>query len=137
MPQQTMEALSAMARYTQVVIAVSNPCQYYWGDIIEGRELLRAERRRAAREKSRSVSLDALPPEQLHAHAHPLLAAWGKLGRDFIRMLDGFDDADATRRQYSSLRLDFSAKVRAVHCCSKFRQQSAIYSLSVSMRVRR
>lgn len=106
MPQQTMEALSAMARYTQVVIAVSNPCQYYWGDIIEGRELLRAERRRAAREKSRSVSLDALPPEQLHAHAHPLLAAWGKLGRDFIRMLDGFDDADATRRQYSSLRLD-------------------------------
>ncbi len=66
----------------------------------------RAERRRAAREKTRAVSLDALPPEQLHAHAHPLLAAWGKLGRDFIRMLDGFDDADATRKQYNSLRLD-------------------------------
>src|SRR5471032_3332953 len=42
LPYQTLQALAALARYTQVVLAVPNPCQFYWGDIIEGRDLLRA-----------------------------------------------------------------------------------------------
>jgi exodeoxyribonuclease V gamma subunit len=35
--------------------------------------------------------LAAVPVEELHAHSHPLLASWGRQGRDFVRMLDEFD----------------------------------------------
>ena len=35
--------------------------------------------------------LAEIPVEELHAHSHPLLASWGRQGRDFVRMLDEFD----------------------------------------------
>ncbi len=91
LPYQTLQALAALSRYTQVLLAVPNPCQYYWGDIIEGRELLRSARRRQPLRNGQD--LGALPLEALHAHSHPLLASWGRQGRDFIRLLDEFDGA--------------------------------------------
>ncbi|MEY2700794.1 MAG: exodeoxyribonuclease subunit gamma, partial [Pseudomonadota bacterium] len=36
--------------------------------------------------------------DQLHLHSNPLLAAWGKQGRDFVRLLDEWDDPENTRR---------------------------------------
>ncbi len=104
LPQQTLQALGALAQHAQVVVAAPNPCRYYWGDIIAGRDLLRAPRRRQEPRDGRDLA--ALPLEQMHAHSHPLLAAWGRLGRDFVRMLDEFDDAQATRENFSSLRID-------------------------------
>ncbi len=92
LPYQTLQAVAALARHTQVLLAVPNPCQFYWGDIIEGRELLRAERKR--QRQRGGVDLAAIPLEELHAHSHPLLASWGRQGRDFIRMLDEFDGAN-------------------------------------------
>ncbi|OFA08528.1 exodeoxyribonuclease V subunit gamma [Duganella phyllosphaerae] len=91
LPYQTLEALATLARHTQVVLAVPNPCRYYWGDIIEGRDLLRSAYRR--QQLRNGQDLGALPLEELHAHSHPLLASWGRQGRDFIRMLDEFDEA--------------------------------------------
>jgi exodeoxyribonuclease V gamma subunit len=105
LPYQTLEALGALARHTQVIVAAPNPCQYYWGDIISGRELLTAQRRHQ-RHSPRTGSLADVPFEQMHAHCHPLLAGWGRLGRDFIRMLDEFDDVHATRRDFPTLRVD-------------------------------
>lgn len=93
LPYQTLEALAALARHTQVVLAVPNPCRYYWGDIIEGRDLLRSAYRR--QQLRNGQDLGAIPLEELHAHSHPLLASWGRQGRDFIRMLDEFDEAAA------------------------------------------
>jgi exodeoxyribonuclease V gamma subunit len=46
LPYQTLQAIAALARHTQVLLAVPNPCQFYWGDIIEGRDLLRAAHKR-------------------------------------------------------------------------------------------
>jgi exodeoxyribonuclease V gamma subunit len=90
LPYQTLQAIAALSRHTQVLLAVPNPCQFYWGDIIEGRELLKAaHKRQPARE---GVDLATLPIEELHAHSHPLLASWGRQGRDFVRMLDEFDN---------------------------------------------
>ncbi|QOL48313.1 exodeoxyribonuclease V subunit gamma [Massilia litorea] len=90
LPYQTLQAIAALSHHTQVLLAVPNPCQFYWGDIIEGRELLRAaHKRQPARE---GVDLATLPIEELHAHSHPLLASWGRQGRDFVRMLDEFDN---------------------------------------------
>jgi exodeoxyribonuclease V gamma subunit len=107
LPYQTLQAVAALARYTQVVMAVPNPCQFYWGDIIEGRELLKAAHRR--QQPRNGASLSELPIAELHAHSHPLLASWGRQGRDFIRMLDEFDAAAASHTQedgVTSLRID-------------------------------
>ena len=91
LPYQSLQALAALARHTQVLLAVPNPCQFYWGDIIEGRDLLRAARKRQPARNGRDLSAVAL--EELHAHSHPLLASWGRQGRDFIRLLDEFDES--------------------------------------------
>jgi exodeoxyribonuclease V gamma subunit len=104
MPYQNLQALAALATHTQVLLAVPNPCRYYWGDIIEGRELLRAAYKRQRQRGGRD--LQAVPMEEMHAHCHPLLAAWGRQGRDFIRMLDEFDEAAAASARFNNLRLD-------------------------------
>jgi len=100
LPQQTLEALTAMSRFSQVLLVVANPCRHYWADIIEDRELLRADHRRQASKPG----LPALPRyEDLHLHANPLLAAWGKQGRDYIRLLDSFDQPNRYRRQFTAI----------------------------------
>ncbi|CAM5431988.1 RecBCD enzyme subunit RecC OS=Rhodanobacter lindaniclasticus OX=75310 GN=recC PE=3 SV=1 [Rhodanobacter lindaniclasticus] len=103
LPQQTLEALTALGRVCQVLLVVANPCRHYWADIIEDRELLKAAQRRHA-------GKPGLPPqpqyEALHLHANPLLAAWGKQGRDYIRLLDSFDTPDAYRAQFVALGRD-------------------------------
>jgi exodeoxyribonuclease V gamma subunit len=104
MPGQLLEMLAALAAHSQVMLAVPNPCQYHWGDIIDGREWLQAERRRHA---YRGEALSGLPLAQMHLHAPTLLAAWGRQGRDFIRQLDAFDDLQAAQQLTQWPRLDF------------------------------
>ena len=84
-----LDLLVALSRHAQVLIAVPNPCRFHWADIIEGRELLRAPRRRLPLREGRE--LGAVPLQAIHAHAHPLLAAWGRQGRDFMRQLDSHE----------------------------------------------
>jgi exodeoxyribonuclease V gamma subunit len=104
MPVQLLEMLAALASHSQVLLAVPNPCQYHWGDIMDGREWLTAERRRHA---YRGTALAALPLDQMHLHAPTLLAAWGRQGRDFVRQLDAFDDVQAALKLTQMARLDF------------------------------
>ncbi|MET0505859.1 MAG: exodeoxyribonuclease V subunit gamma, partial [Luteibacter sp.] len=92
LPRQTLEALSALARWSQVVLVVMNPCRHYWADIVDDRELLRAERRR----QELKPGMPTLPSDtDMHLYANPLLAAWGKQGRDYIRLLDEFDHPES------------------------------------------
>lgn len=95
LPRQSLEALAAIARWTQVLMCVPNPCAHYWADIVPDKELLRAQHSRQQRRVGAPAELAA---EQLHLHAHPLLASWGKQGRDFIGLLDEFDSAEARER---------------------------------------
>lgn len=96
LPQQSLEVLAAMARWSQVLMCVHNPCEHHWADIVQGRELLRRER--ASRQQRRAGFPEELAEDALHAHAQPLLAAWGRQGRDFIALLDSYDDATARGR---------------------------------------
>ena len=98
LPWQTLEALEVLSRFVQVIFCVLNPSQYHWAEIVSDRELLTAERRRGI-QKSRFQPGCEL--EQLHGHANPLLAGWGKQGRDFLRMLDQFDDTEARASSYA------------------------------------
>jgi exodeoxyribonuclease V gamma subunit len=99
LPQQTLEALTALAAHSQILLVVANPCRHYWADIIEDRELLKASRRRQANKPGLP---DEPRYEELHLHANPLLAAWGKQGRDYIRLLDSFDRPDDYRRRFAA-----------------------------------
>jgi exodeoxyribonuclease V gamma subunit len=103
-PWTTLQALAALAPHSQVMLAIPNPCRFYWGDIMDGRELLQSVRRRQPLRQGRELS--NLPLEDMHAHSHPLLAAWGRQGRDFIRQLDVFDDAEQSRLKFELARID-------------------------------
>ncbi|HEY1610417.1 MAG TPA: exodeoxyribonuclease V subunit gamma, partial [Paraburkholderia sp.] len=97
LPRQSLEVLAALARWTQVLMGVHNPCMHYWADIVADKDLLRAEH---ARQRRRAGAPAVLDDTQLHLHAQPLLAAWGKQGRDFIGLLDEYD-SDEARASYA------------------------------------
>ncbi|WP_310385051.1 exodeoxyribonuclease V subunit gamma, partial [Roseateles sp.] len=103
-PMQTLQALAALAGNCQVVLAIPNPCRYHWADIMDGRELLRAQRRRQPLRQG--LDLAALSLEEMHAHAHPLLASWGRQGRDFVRQLDQFDDVLQAQERFQVSKVD-------------------------------
>ncbi|WP_260858799.1 exodeoxyribonuclease V subunit gamma [Paraburkholderia sp. BCC1885] len=95
LPRQAVEVLAALSRWTQVLMCVHNPCAHYWADIVADQDLLRAQRSRQQRREGAPATID---DAQLHLHAQPLLAAWGKQGRDFIGLLDEYDSAEARER---------------------------------------
>ena len=105
MPAATLQALAALAPHSQVILAIPNPCRYYWGDIMDGRELLRSLRRRQPLPKGKA--LEDVPLQDMHAHTHPLLAAWGRQSRDFVRQLDVFDDAQTSKQQFALAKIDY------------------------------
>jgi exodeoxyribonuclease V gamma subunit len=87
LPMQTVEALAQLGQFCQVLMLVQNPCQFYWGDIVAGHDQLRAQLRR--RQAARPVASDS----------HPLLASWGKQGRDYLHLLDDFDNVTLYRQR--------------------------------------
>ena len=124
-PHQTLEAIAALSAHCQVLMAVPNPCRYHWADIIEGRELLRAAGRRHAPRQGRDLS--ALPMHDMHAHGHPLLAAWGRQSRDFVRQLDAFDDVQTASKRFDVPRVDLFDEGNGTHLLGQV--QAAIREL--------
>ena len=98
LPQQTLMALAELAKHLPVLILVQDPSSYYWGDIVSGYDLLRTEAR--GRKQARPQG----DPTALPEHGHPLLAAWGRTGRDYLAALE----SAATERDqaYASQRIE-------------------------------
>ena len=96
LPQQSLEVLAALARWCQVLMCVHNPCEHDWSQIVADQDLLRAQRHR---QRARPGAALAASPGQ----GHPLLAAWGKQGRDFIRLLDQHDEREAYERRFTAI----------------------------------
>jgi len=109
LPAQALEALGALARFTQVLLCVHNPCRHHWADIVADKDLLRHQYRRQQRRPGMPADL---PPELLHQHAHPLLASWGKQGRDYINLLDSYDNPDDYRALFPAQRIDLFSEDR-------------------------
>jgi exodeoxyribonuclease V gamma subunit len=95
LPMQTVQALAALGQHCQVLMLVQNPCQYYWGDLVEGHAQLRQQVRRRQPVKHALEGDLALP-----VAAHSLLASWGKQGRDYLHLLDGFDAPERYRAHW-------------------------------------
>ena len=93
LPPQIIEAFAKLGNVCQVFMFVQNPCQFYWGDIIDGNEMLRtiARRRQSAN------------PNDLHLISHPLLASWGKQGRDYFHLLNDFDNVNAYKNLFQKV----------------------------------
>jgi exodeoxyribonuclease V gamma subunit len=103
LPHQVMEALAALARHSQVLICLHNPCRYYWGNLVEARDDYRAW---SLRHRRKEVSPSKKSPDTEHnRHGNPLLASWGKQGRDFITLLDEMDEPDQYRDWFAD-RID-------------------------------
>jgi exodeoxyribonuclease V gamma subunit len=87
LPQQTLEVLAAVARWSQVLLCVHNPCQHDWSYIVPEGYVMRRQLRRAD-------FAGPVDEDSLHLQTHPLLAAWGRQGRDFLRLLDEHDERE-------------------------------------------
>ena len=107
LPMQTVEALFALGRVCQVLMLVQNPCQHFWGHIVESKvPLAKLARQRQAHKDGLPVpqangSLSEADQYTLHTDTNPLLAAWGKHGRDYLHLLDTFDDVDRYASQFT------------------------------------
>lgn len=105
LPTQTLQALAALAQHLPVLMAVPNPCRHHWADIMDGRELLRSARRRHGFRGGSDLS--EVPLRDMHLHGHPLLAAWGRQARDFVRQLDEFDETLQKSAQLDLHKIDY------------------------------
>jgi exodeoxyribonuclease V gamma subunit len=107
LPMQTVEALAALGRVCQVLMLVQNPCQHYWGHVVESRvPLAKLAKQRQAHKAGLPVpqadgTLSEAEQYTLHTDTPPLLAAWGKHGRDYLHLLDGFDDVARYQSQFN------------------------------------
>jgi exodeoxyribonuclease V gamma subunit len=72
MPAIYLEMLRQLARWTDIRLYVLNPCQEYWGDVVDPRQLAKLAAKAGAE----------------HCEVgNRLLASWGRQTRDFIRSL--------------------------------------------------
>ena len=77
LPPRYVDALRALGERVEVHLFVTNPCQHYWGDILDHKTLAKM----AARFKPGRDLTDYQGP------VNPLLASMGKQGRDYLQQL--------------------------------------------------
>ena len=82
LPPFHLEVLARAARHIEVNLFLLNPCREYWGQIVSERELAKLEKR-------------GLGQGEWYETGNPLLASWGKLGREFFEsIIDGCGDPE-------------------------------------------
>ena len=102
LPQQTVELLAALGAQRQVLLTVLNPCRHFWGDITHAKDEVRAAQKRHGRKPGLPAQLDT---NALYLHAPELLASLGKQGRDYISLLDAFDQSEQYQHWFNG-RID-------------------------------
>ncbi|TRY32586.1 exodeoxyribonuclease V subunit gamma [Aliiglaciecola sp. M165] len=81
LPQQQLQVFEAIGQNRDVFLFWCNPCAQYWGDIVD--EKTRVKRRLSAQ----SQPAEKNPNDGYLDVGNPLLASWGKPGRDYHEML--------------------------------------------------
>jgi exodeoxyribonuclease V gamma subunit len=124
---QTIEALAELGQVCQVLMLVQNPCQYYWGDIVEGHDRLRQQVRR--RQQAKPSGAGSALPSQQHTVTQPLLASWGKQGRDYLHLLDDFDCVDSYKQRMMRVDAFVDPVEGQIHPSQLAQLQSSILNL--------
>lgn len=96
LPPVYLQSLQALGQHIDIHLLFTNPCQYYWGDIQDHAFLAKLHSRRRRHyldQKERGVLRDpdrqtlSSQPEEPSPLTQPLLASWGKAGRDNLYLL--------------------------------------------------
>ncbi|QJG59124.1 exodeoxyribonuclease V subunit gamma [Escherichia coli] len=107
LPPVYLQALQALGKHIEIHLLFTNPCRYYWGDIKDPAylaKLLTRQRRHSFEDRELPLFRDSENAGQLFNSdgeqdvGNPLLASWGKLGRDYIYLLsdlEGSQELDA------------------------------------------
>ncbi len=106
LPPVYLHALQALGRHIDVHLLFTNPCRYYWGDIKDpaflARLMSKQRRKHNAQHTLALFKENADVPGLFNeageqAVGNPLLASWGKLGRDYsflLSELERVEDVD-------------------------------------------
>ncbi|BDH44751.1 RecBCD enzyme subunit RecC [Salmonella enterica subsp. enterica serovar Choleraesuis] len=101
LPPVYLKALEALGRHIDVHLLFTNPCRWYWGDIQDPAFLARLQSRQRQRpdgSQAGGVFPDGVVPDSLfnaegeQNTANPLLASWGKQGRDYTFLLSELEN---------------------------------------------
>ena len=84
LPPHWLSLMTALGKHLDIHFMVHNPCQYYWGDVLTPVQQLKLEQSLVAKGVSVSTAADTF------LEGNPLLASWGKLGRDYLSLLSSF-----------------------------------------------
>lgn len=107
LPPVYLQAISAIAEHTDIHLMFTNPCRYYWGDIHSHSFLAKLQKRKLrhyldkheiSRFKIDEHAKQLFNEEGEQDIVNPLLASWGKLGRDnlyFISQIDSVNEISA------------------------------------------
>ncbi|PVZ85329.1 exodeoxyribonuclease V subunit gamma [Serratia sp. S1B] len=96
LPPVYLEALQALGKHIDIHLMFTNPCRYYWGDIQDYAFLARLQsRKRRHHHQAQEYRLFRQPEQAAQLFdaegaqllSNPLLASWGKLGRDHLYLL--------------------------------------------------
>ncbi|GAA0471751.1 MULTISPECIES: exodeoxyribonuclease V subunit gamma [Tatumella] len=103
LPPVYLQALQALGRHIDIHLLFTNPCRDYWGDIRDRTFLARLQHRQRQQINSSQQRPVFREPEQAASLfnedgeqqlTQPLLASWGKLGRDNLYLLAQMDALD-------------------------------------------
>ncbi|EHB7663382.1 TPA: exodeoxyribonuclease V subunit gamma [Escherichia coli] len=102
LPPVYLQALQALGKHIEIHLLFTNPCRYYWGDIKDPAylaKLLTRQRRHSFEDRELPLFRDSENAGQLFNSdgeqdvGNPLLASWGKLGRDYIYLLSDLENS--------------------------------------------
>lgn len=102
LPPVYLQALQALGKHIEIHLLFTNPCRYYWGDIKDPAylaKLLARQRRHSFEDRELPLFRDSENAGQLFNSdgeqdvGNPLLASWGKLGRDYIYLLSDLESS--------------------------------------------
>ncbi|MBL9243907.1 exodeoxyribonuclease V subunit gamma [Escherichia coli] len=102
LPPVYLQALQALGKHIEIHLLFTNPCRYYWGDIKDPAylaKLLTRQRRHSFEDRELPLFRDSENAGQLFNSdgeqdvGNPLLASWGKLGRDYIYFLSDLESS--------------------------------------------
>ncbi|SFU35305.1 exodeoxyribonuclease V subunit gamma [Xenorhabdus koppenhoeferi] len=104
LPPAYLQLFKTLGKYIDIHLMFTNPCQYYWGDIQSYTFLSRLNSRKPKHYKSSKLLERFKEPENAsslfnedgeQSLNNPLLASWGKLGRDNLYLLSQLEpDSD-------------------------------------------
>ncbi|MCJ8272269.1 MAG: exodeoxyribonuclease V subunit gamma, partial [Psychrosphaera sp.] len=117
LPSQQLHVFEQLSVHVDIHLMLFNPCDHYWGDIVDVKQLAKVQAR-FANKKHLGVN-----DQNYMTVGNPLLASWGKLGRDYLEQLleidadqyDYFVEPDATsmltRIQADVFKLSFRDQI--------------------------